>query len=241
MASRAEAGPAPPVVAPPRLGSVVRASLTDYYFNSIRLVPVNVLWGAAAVSIVLLALAWPLGGVLLSPLLALPTAAIFAMAAAIARVEPAISVRDALATARAKAAPAILLGTGWLVANVVLLTNIVTGLTDPGSGGWLIATLAAWGVAVLWCGALVVWPLLVDPTRADRSIRDQLRLAAALLVLSPIRFGALGAFAAIVVLVSTILTAALLTISVAFVALVACHSVYPVADRLEAQLTGRAH
>ena len=39
--------------------------------------------------------------------------------------------------------------------------------------------------------------------------------------------------AVIVAAVSVVLTAAILTVSVAFVALVACRSVYPAADRLE--------
>ena len=60
-----------------------------------------------------------------------------------------------------------------------------------------------------------------------------------MLVVAPIRFGAVGALTAIVLVVSTILTAALLTLSVAFVALVACRTVYPVADRVERQLSRR--
>jgi hypothetical protein len=43
----------------------------------------------------------------------------------------------------------------------------------------------------------------------------------------------IGLLVAIIVAVSTILTAALLTIGVAFVALLACRTVYPVADRLD--------
>jgi hypothetical protein len=38
------------------------------------------------------------------------------------------------------------------------------------------------------------------------------------------------------VVVSTILTAAILTISVSFVALISCRYVYPAAERLERQL-----
>jgi len=65
------------------------------------------------------------------------------------------------------------------------------------------------------------------------------RLTVSPLLVAPVRFGALGALTAIVVAVSTILAAALLTISVSFVAPVACRSVYRVADRLEPQLPRR--
>ena len=75
MASRAEtiaprdagATPANPVPAaararigtlprPPRLGRVIRAALSDTFFDSIRLVAVNLTWGATLVAIVLVAL-----------------------------------------------------------------------------------------------------------------------------------------------------------------------------------------
>ena len=97
-----------------------------------------------------------------------------------------------------------------------------------------IATLAAWGLIVLWCGALVAWPLLVDPSRSaiGRS-RERLRLAGAAAAGAPAPLRRRSALAmAVVVAVSVVLTAAILTISVAFVALVACRSVYPAADRL---------
>jgi hypothetical protein len=219
------------------LGAVVRAALTDYYFNSVRLVPVNLVWGAVAVAIVLLAFAWPLGGLLVAPLLSVPAAAAFALAAAIARGEPLVGVREALVRGRARAGQALLVGTGWLLANVVLLTNVITGFSGESAAGWVVATSAAWGVAILWCWSLAAWPLLLDPARAGHSLKDVARLAATVLLVDPVRFGALGALTAIVVVVSTILTAALLTVGVTFVALVACRSVYPVADRLEPQLT----
>ena len=67
---------------------------------------------------------------------------------------------------------------------------------------------------------------------------ERLRLAGALLLAHPLRFAGLALAMAVVVAVSVVLTAAILTISVAFVALVACRSVYPAADRLELALGG---
>jgi hypothetical protein len=243
VASRVEAGEAPSSpeasIAPPRLGATVRAAFSDFYFNSVRLVPLNLVWGAAALAIALVAWTWPPGALVAAPFLAVPAGALFALAAAIVRGGQSVGVRDALAAGRAKAGQAILVGTGWLVAVVVLLTNFVNGLEGATAANWLIATSAGWGLAILWCAALVVWPLMLDPANVHRSVQEDLHLAAALLLVAPIRFGALGALTAIVLIVSTILTAALLTISVAFVALVACRTVYPVADRVERQLSRR--
>jgi hypothetical protein len=53
-----------------------------------RLVAANVVWGAGLIVVVLVGLAWPLGGLLLLPLLALPTAGVFRLAARIVRVAP---------------------------------------------------------------------------------------------------------------------------------------------------------
>jgi hypothetical protein len=231
VASRAEsvaraAGPA-------ALGGTVRRALTDFYFNSLRLVPLNVVWGTAVVMVVLVGLAAPLLAIVLSPLLAIPTAATFRMAAAIVRDEPFPTVRESLPGAVAQARPALVLGTAVVLALLILGTNILAGLGGSEPIGWIIATLAAWGLVVIWCGAIAVWPLLADPRRADRGLRDDLRLAGILVLAEPIRLGALGLLVAIIVAVSTILTAALLTIGVAFVALLACRTVYPVADRLD--------
>jgi hypothetical protein len=60
-----------------------------------RLVPANLVWGAAVILVVFVGLAWPLGGLLLLPVLAKPIAAIFGVACrsvhpAADRLEPAL-------------------------------------------------------------------------------------------------------------------------------------------------------
>ena len=46
VASRAEAPPSQRhATGLPSLGAVVRAAVSDYYFNSMRLVPANLVWG----------------------------------------------------------------------------------------------------------------------------------------------------------------------------------------------------
>lgn len=228
MASRAELVTAP---AAPTLAGAMRSALTDFYFNSGRLVQVNVLWGAGVVLIVLAALVWPFGALVLTPLLAIPTAAIFRVAAAIVRNDRAVSVREALAATRADARPTLLLGLAFVALVVILGSNLVVGLTRSEPVGWVIGTFAAWGLITLWCGALVAWPLMVDPHHAEWPTSGRLRLAGALLLAHPVRFGGLGAVVAVIVVVSAILAAVLLTTAVAYIALVACRYVFPAADR----------
>lgn len=243
MASRAEgrigedAAPAP--APPPRVGAAFRAAFSDYYFNSMRLVPANVVWGAGLIVIVLVGLAWPLGGLLLLPLLALPTAGTFRLAASIVRAAPHPGWHDVVWPYRHAAGSTLALGALLTAATVVLSANLLTGFVGQGGPlGWVIATLAGWGLVAVWSAALVGWPLVVDPARDGQPMLARLRLAGAILLVDPIRVAALAVAIGITTAISTVLTAALLTISVAFIALVACRAVYPVADRLEPLLSG---
>ena len=239
MASRAEA-PSSPVQRTrlPRPGAVVRAALTDYYFNSMRLVAANLVWGVALALILLVGMVSPFLGLALLPLLAFPTAGVFRLAARIVRVEPGPGLHDVGWPYRHAPGRWLVVGIAVVAAGLMLATNVVVGLTGGEPAGWGIATLAGWGLVLLWCGALVAWPLLVDPERSAMSLADRLRLSGALLLAHPLRFAGLGLAMAVVTTVSFVLTAAILTISVSFVALVACRSVYPAADRLEPALRG---
>ena len=237
MASRAEDRRSAATSGPsqqPR--GVVRAALTDYYFNSLRLVPANVVWGATVILVALVALSWPLGGLLSLPILALPTAGVFAVAARAVRGGAGGGLADSLFAYRRAPGSMLLLGVAWVAVAVILASNLVVGLGRGDPFGWGLATLAGWGLIALWCGSLVGWPLVVDPARADRPLGDRLRLAGQLLLLEPRRFATLGLGAAIIAAVSVVLTAAILTVSVAFIALIACRTVYAVADRLEPSL-----
>jgi hypothetical protein len=238
VASRAEDRTTPALARPQRLGTAFRAAFTDYYFNSMRLVAANVVWGAGTVAIAFVGFVWPLGGLLLLPLLALPTAAIFRVASTVVRGRPEAGRSDIVWPYRRAVAGSLALGAVATVLGLVLATNVVTGIGQGTPFGWVIATMAAWGLVALWCGALVVWPMIVDPARDGSPLRGRLRLAAGLLLVDPIRFGGLGLVVAVIVIVSTVLTAAILTVSVAFVALLACRMAYPIADRLQPVITG---
>lgn len=238
MASRAEDRGTTTLARPQRLGAAFRAALTDYYFNSMRLVAANVVWGAGAVVIALVGFVWPLGGLLLLPLLALPTAATFRVASGVVRAPPDAGRSDIAWPYHRAKAESVGLGVIATALGLVLATNMLTGIVQGTPFGWVIATLAAWGLVALWSASLVVWPLIVDPARASSPMRARLRLAAGLLLVDPVRFGGLGILVAVIVVVSTILTAAILTVSVSFVALLACRMAYPVADRLEPVAAG---
>ena len=88
----------------------------------------------------------------------------------------------------------------------------------------------------IWLVSWTAWPLLLDPVRADRPVRERLRTAVLLVLAYPIRLGALGAVLALIVLASTVAFIALMTISVAFAALVATRYILPAADRLDERM-----
>lgn len=224
----------PVLPAAPSLRGALRTALADFYFNSWRLVPANLLWGLGLMILYLVALVWPLGAIVLAPLLALPTVGIFRLAALIVRCEP-VSFWDGLAAWRRLRWPTLAAGVAGVAAIVVFGSNFVTGVLSSDVVGWAFATFAAWALAVTWVTAFAFWPLLVDPARATESPLRRSRLAGLLVLAHPVRFGALGLVLAAILVASTIIFAALVTISMAYCALVACRYVLPAADRLEAR------
>jgi len=227
--------PPPRTSARPSIPGALRASAVDFFYNSWRLVPANLAWGVGFVAIALLGLSAPLLGLALVPLLALPTVGLFRIAALIARGEP-VSLSDGFAAWRAYLGPALAAGIAITVALVVAGWDLAAGITSDAMIGWALGTLAAWGLILVAGLALAFWPLLVDPARADRPVRERIRLAGLLVVAFPARVVALVIVLAAVFVVSFVAFAALLTISVAYSALVACRWVLPAADRLEARL-----
>lgn len=223
--------------APPSLRGALRAAIADFYFNSWRLVPANLLWGLGLFLLYGVALIWPVGAIILAPLLALPTVGIFRIAALIVRGEP-VSFWDGLSAWRRLMGPALAAGVAGAAAIIVFGTNLLAGILSGEVLGWAIATFAAWALAATWVAAFAFWPLLVDPARAHERVRRRSRLGGTLVLAFPVRFGALGIVLAAISAASTIAFAALVTISVAYCALVACRYVLPAADRLEARLAG---
>jgi hypothetical protein len=232
VASRADLLPAPP-----SLRGAIRAAATDFYFNSWRLLPANVLWAVVGLAIVAIAVLVP-PLIVLAPLIALPVAGIFRIATRIVRGE-SVSFWDGIAAWRSELRPTLALGAALVVATVVLGFNVVSGILADSLPGWAFATLAFWGLVGTWLYAWVAWPVLLDPARATEPARDRLRLAALLVLAHPARVVGLGFLLAVLIVVSTVAFVALMTVSVAFGALVAARFVLPAADRLEARLGGR--
>jgi uncharacterized membrane protein YesL len=220
----------------PSLPGSVRATLSDFYFNSWRLVPANGLWGIGLLAVILVAMTFPLAALPLAVLLAVPAAGVFRLATLIVRDEP-VAFSDALAAWRRFLVPALLTGAVLVAINFVLGYNIVIGLLNPEPVLWIIATLSVWAVVVSWAVTLPFWVLLTDPLRESEPLRGRLRLAGLLVLMSPLRFGVLLLLVAVLLVVSTILFAALLTIAIAFVALLSAHYTLPAADRLEQRET----
>lgn len=216
---------------PASLGRAIRAATVDFYENSWRLVPANLAWTGVLLAALIVGGPTPLG-LLLVPLVALPTAGLFAMAARLARAEP-IGLGDFGRGIRATWRAALLVGAGAVAAVLVLTTNLLIGLGANTPLGWFVAATALWGEVGLGLGLLAAWPILADPRRATLPIRRRLRLAVLVVLLRPLRIVGLALFTIALLAASTILLAALLTIAVAYLALVASRVVLPLADALE--------
>lgn len=217
---------------PPRVRGALRAAASDFYFNSWRLVPANIVWALVLGLSYLAYLAWPIWLFVTIPLLAVPTAGIYRLAALVVRSR-SVSFSDALAMGRRRFASAFAAGIVISLATGMFIGNIGLGLTSDSPIGWSLATLAAWGLAIVIVGSIVFWPLFADPDRDDRSLLDRVRLAGLLIVAFPLRFAALGLVTVLIVLLSAVAAAALVTITISYCALVGAHYVLPAADRLE--------
>ncbi len=229
---------APALPRAPTLRGSLRAAFLDFYYNSWRLVPANMLWGLGLIALYLAFLVWPFGALLLLPLLALPTVGLYRMAALIVRGE-SVSFWNGIGAWRRFLIPALAAGLALVSAGSVFTVNLLGGLASGDPIGWAFATLAGWGWLVMTMLAVTFWPLLVDPRREGWGARRTLRLAGYLVVAHPLRLVGLTVATAILLALSTVAFAALVTISVALAALFGSHFVLASADRLEAKLGER--
>jgi hypothetical protein len=222
------------------IGGAFRAAGADFYFQSIRLVPANVAWGAGFLAVLAIAF-WlsPALALVIAPLLCLPLVGIVRLAAQIVRSDDLV-LSDIATALRSYGLSALAAGVVFEVATLVAATNVVAGIAGGGAIGWAFAMLAAWGLAALWVVGLAFWPLLVDPARDAMPVAARARLAGLVVLAHPARFASLGASVAVVTIVSVVAFAALLSVSVAFIALAASRVTLPAADQLEARLTGSA-
>lgn len=227
---------APAIPAAPTLAGAVRAAVGDFWAHSWRLVAPNTAWGAGLVLLLIATTITPVAW-LLTPLLALPAAGTFRVAALIVRDEP-VAMADGFTAWGSFGARAVVVGVSLLASTLIFTVNVVTGLEARGVLGWSLATLAGWGWAATAVLGAIVWPLLVDPQRSNAGLAATARLAALLALAHPFRFGALALFLLILIALSTLAVVVVLTLSVGFGALVACHYVLPAADRFTSGTSG---
>jgi uncharacterized membrane protein YesL len=209
----------------------IRQAFTDFYFNSWRLAPANLVWGAAFVALVFTAVRFP-PALVLGGLLAVPLAGIHRMAALIARGEAA-AFADFLDGMRRFGARAAVVGTVATVLGAVLVTNTLMGFESGGPLGWFLGMTALYGGLGLAVYLVALWPILVDPQREGASLRRRLALAGVVILGRPGRSIALAVAVVAILAVSVVLFAAIALVSVAYTALVSARVVLPTLDALE--------
>jgi hypothetical protein len=221
------------------LRTTLRTAAVDFYYHSLQLVAINVVWGAWLMVTILLVPVWLPGALVLAIGLALPTAGVFRIAALIARREDS-GFRDGIDAWRRFLVPALVGSATVVLVGGILATNLIVGLQSDSLIGIALATLSFWGLVIGGLVLLCWWPLLVDPSREGPGAgRRALRSAAVLTLAHPFRIAALAVVIALLLAVSTVAFAALITIALSFSALAACHDVLLAADRLEIQLAAR--
>jgi hypothetical protein len=230
--SRAERRVVPPA---PRLGSAIREAGLDLYYNSVRLVPANILWGASLLVILFVVS----GNLILSPLLVLMvplTIGLMGMATTLVR-RRRLFWSDCIDAMRGRFWPLLGIGVAQLLLSAVAGADVLIGLQLTGFAGPVVVIGGLYTLAAIWLLAVTTWPLLLDPVRAPDGVRPTLRLGVLLTLAHPIRLGVLALLLAAFLVLSTVLAAALVTISGALTMLVAAHYVLPAADRLEGRAT----
>lgn len=219
------------------LRRALRQALTDCYFNSWRLAPANVVWGIGLVAALFAGINTVIGVTLLVAL-AVPVAGLHRMAALIARDEAA-AFSDFVDGMRRYGLTAFAIGAAAVILAILFTTNVLVGLQSGGPIGWLISALALHGLIALSMFLVAFWPILVDPQRESLGLGARLQLAGLAVIGRPGRLLLLTAIVGLILLVSFVLFAAILLMSVAYVSLVASRYVLPMVDGLEARLPGR--
>ena len=167
--------------------------------------------------------------------LAIPSAGLYRMGALIARDEPA-DFSDFVAGMRTYGPPGLLVAVGAALLAFVFTTNVAVGLQAGNPLGWLISAFALWGDVGLVMFLTVFWPVLVDPRREGLGLRRRLALSGLAVIGRPGRVAAVMAAVVVILAISTVLFAALVLVTVAYVALFSSRLMLPLVDEVEARL-----
>jgi len=229
--SRAEPAAA---AAPPRLRRTLRAAAVDFYYNAWPFLGANV-----AIGILLLAAFYGSGLIgpwflLLIGFAVVPAAGTMRMATRLRRYGHT-DLGDFAEVFRGRG-PILLLGLAQLAITLVLAIDVAIALAWGSWIGTILLVGAIYGLAMLWAVAVIAWPIVLDPAHDSMPIRARLRLAVVVVFLEPRRVAGLALVAGLVLLVSTLLIAPILTFSVAFVWLMLAGYALPLADAVEARL-----
>ena len=212
--------------------AALRLALSDLYYHSIRLVPANLAWGVATLVVGWVAVsASPAVALLIAPLLALPLLGVARLAGLIVRGRDVV-LSDAWHVVRRRPGRTLLAGIALEAIVLVLFANVVMGLMSGTPLGLGLAVLAGWGLLAVGLTAFPFWVILADPERPDIGIADAARLAGGLLLVRPGLLLGLALVLVVVLAVATVLMAALLTVGVAYAALLTARTVLPAADQV---------
>jgi hypothetical protein len=210
------------------LGAAIRGASTAYIDEFL-------LFGAANVGLVLavavVAAAASIVPVLVvaAPLLALPTSALMRLAVVAARDG---SPRWGMIgeEIRRRAGRKLLLAVLQLLVIVLGATNVTLAGEMGGVAGLLSGVVAAYALIAVSLYAVVLWPIVCDPRR-EGSLREQLRLAASVLLVRPLGIAVLTIITVLAMVTSVQLIAPALILP-ALILLANAAYVVDVADRL---------
>jgi hypothetical protein len=217
------------------MGAVIRTAAVDLYYNSVRLVTANVVWGLTLLGVLFAVTRLPL----LAPLVlvVIPvTMGLMGMATTLVRLRR-VFWSDFTDAVRRRFLPLFGVGVVQLVIVIVAAVDAVIGVQTPGVLGPVLLITSLYTLVGLWIVSITTWPLLLDPLRADDGVRPTLRLGLLLAVAHPVRMAGLALVLGVLLVASTVVAAALVTVSGALVMLIAAHYVLPAADRLEGRAT----
>jgi hypothetical protein len=225
----------------PSLAGALRAAGGDFFYNSWRVVPLNVVWGIAfLVALAATVLVNPVVGLVAVVITAIPLAGLARLGGRATRGMD-VNFSDGWEPVRMRPRAVLLAGVAFALSFVLFTVNLLMGFALGNAIGWAFATAAGWGLVTAVGLGFTFWPLLTDPERDTAPSIGIARLAGLLVLAHPFRIGALSLALAVLLAASTVAFAALVSVSVGYAMLVAARYVLPAADRLEARLvaTGR--
>jgi hypothetical protein len=212
----------------PSLARAIREAFSRYLDEIVLFTVVNLGWALAVAIFAFARIGLP-AIVILTPLLALPTAALMRLAVATGRDRTPTwpMAREELGRLAGRK---VALAAVQLLIMGLSLTNVVLGGSIGGLAGIASAIVAGYALIAVTVYAVALWPIVCDPAR-EAPVRDQLRLALALVTFRPLQLVVLAVITALAVVVSIQLIVPLLFLPSLVLIMVAGY-VVPVADRL---------